>query len=76
MIFKDVPERFKEEFDLFRKEVIEEVTRLEDEANDDEESVDFISTSNPDGFDSTQQVIDRLRSKVAQLSSKIEAGNK
>ena len=76
LTFKEAPNRFKEEFTLFREEVIDEATRLEDESNGLDESDDFVSSSNPSGCDETQQIVDRLRAKVAQLSRKIEGSNR
>ena len=72
MVFKDVPQRFKEEFDLFQQEVFDEAKRLENQANGREETPDFVSTSNAPGIDQTQEIVDRLRSKVAQLGKKVE----
>ncbi len=76
LAFKDVPERFKEEFDLFRQEVFDEAERLENEDKGREATSDFVATSNSPGTDQTQEIVDRLRSKIAQLGKKVEGVNK
>ena len=68
---KDVPERLRQEWELFQEEVREEADRLErDDASpvaSDADSIQGPTTESP------QQVIDRLRASVAELSKRIEA---
>jgi hypothetical protein len=68
---KDAPERFRQEWELFQEEVREEADRLE-------RGDSFPVASNADSMqgpttESSQQVIDRLRASVADLSQRIEA---
>ena len=70
VLAQDAPQRLRQEWDLFQDEVRAEAGRIErgDQA-----------TVNPDGPSSTepsanpQEVIDRLRATVADLSQAIEA---
>ena len=65
---KDAPERLRQEWELFQEEVREEAERLER----GDSSSDAVSVQGPT-TESPQQVIDRLRASVADLSQRIEA---
>ena len=71
VLAKDAPERLRQEWELFQEEVREEAERLE---RGDSPAVDsdLASTQTPPA-ESPQQVIDRLRASVADLSQRIEA---
>ena len=64
---KDAPERLRQEWELFQEEVREEAERLERGDSSDAVSMQGPTTESP------QQVIDRLRASVADLSQRIEA---
>ncbi len=66
---QDAPERIQKEWELFQEEVREEADRLRKE----EEDVDLASGNSDNPDSRPQEQIDELRSKVAQLSRKIEA---
>ena len=67
---KDAPERLRQEWELFQEEVREEAERLE--RGDAPVTSDADSMQGPT-TESPQQVIDRLRANVADLSQRIEA---
>ena len=70
VIAKDAPERLRQEWELFQEEVREEAERLERgdiPVESDADSIQKPTTESP------QQVIDRLRASVADLSQRIEA---
>ena len=68
---KDAPERLRYEWELFQEEVREEADRLErgdaSPVASDADSMQGPTTESP------QQVIDRLRARVADLSQQFEA---
>ena len=68
---KDAPERLRQEWELFQEEVREEAERLERGHSPSDDS-DLAPTQRPP-VESPQQVIDRLRARVADLSQRIEA---
>ena len=68
---KDGPERLRQEWELFQEEVRAEAERLEG-GDSSPVSSDAVSMQGPT-TESPQQVIDRLRACVADLSQRIEA---
>ena len=71
VLAKDAPERLRQEWELFQEEVREEAERLE---RGDSSSVSSDADSMHGTIaESPQQVIDRLRASVADLSQRIEA---
>lgn len=89
VLAQDAPERLKREWDLFQEEVQAEAERLErdgeggqgtspsppaaDAATSEVPSAVASRVSSGDG-ETPQQQIDRLRAKVADLSTRIEGG--
>lgn len=71
ILAKDAPERLRQEWELFQEEVREEAERLE-RGDSSSVSSDADSMQRPIA-ESPQQVIDRLRASVADLSQRIEA---
>ena len=71
VLAKDAPERLRQEWELFQEEVREEAERLE-RGDYSSVSSDADSMQGPIA-ESPQQVIDRLRASVADLSQRIEA---
>ena len=71
VLAQDAPEKFQEEWDQFQKEVFTEAERLERQSTQEKTSGNW--TSDIDGPESSQQKIDELRAKVADLSTKYEA---
>ena len=71
VLAKDAPERLRQEWELFQEEVREEAERLErgdaPPVASDTDSIQGPTTESP------QQVVDRLRASVADLSQRIEA---
>ena len=72
-ISKDAPEKFRTEWELFQEEVIEEANRLDDESR--EEVSNNKNESKGSEFDSPQDKIDQIRTKVSALNSKLETKN-
>ncbi len=70
---KEAPDTLKKEWKTFQEEVIKEAGRLEKESGQDKE--EFIYEPNKNVDETIQEAIDRLRSKVTQLSKKIEASD-
>ena len=70
---KDAPERLRQEWELFQEEVREEAERLE-RGDSSPVASDAVSVQGPT-TESPQQVIDRLRASVADLSQRIEASS-
>ena len=68
---KDAPERLRQEWELFQEEVREEAERLE-RGDSSPVASDAVAVQGPT-TESPQQVIDRLRASVADLSQRIEA---
>ena len=68
---KYAPERLRQEWELFQEEVREEAERLE-RGDSSADVSDAVSMHGPT-MESPQQVIDRLRASVADLSQRIEA---
>ncbi len=71
VLAKDAPERLRQEWELFQEEVREEAERLE-RGDSSPDASDAGSMQGPT-MESPQQVIDRLRASVADLSQRIEA---
>ena len=71
VLAKDAPERLRQEWELFQEEVREEAERLE-RGDSSPVASDVVSVQGPT-TESPQQVIDRLRASVADLSQRIEA---
>ena len=71
VLAKDAPERLRQEWELFQEEVREEAERLE-RGDSSPVASDAVSVKGPT-TQSPQQVIDRLRASVADLSQRIEA---
>ena len=71
VLAKDAPERLRQEWELFQEEVREEAERLE-RGDSSPVASDAVSVKGPT-TQSPQQVIDRLRASVAELSQRIEA---
>ena len=83
VLAQDAPERLKREWDLFQEEVQAEAERLERDGGEEQEAspspastvaaVDAPSQSSG-AVETPQQQIDRLRAKVADLSTRMEGG--
>ncbi len=69
-IAQEAPERLKKEWRLFQEEIIAESERLEKEFHEQESEVTV--EPNMPKSDKIQEKIDRLRTKVSELSQKIE----
>ena len=68
---KYAPERLRQEWELFQEEVLEEAERLErGDSSPDASNADSMQGPTTE---SPQEVIDRLRASVADLSQRIEA---
>ena len=72
VLAQDAPQRLRQEWDLFQDEVRAEAERIErgDQAT---VNTDGASASASEPSDNPQEVIDRLRATVADLSQAIEA---
>ena len=68
VLAQDAPQRLRQEWDLFQDEVRAEAERIE---RGDQPTVNTDGASEPS--DNSQEVIDRLRATVADLSQAIEA---
>ena len=68
VLAQDAPQRLRQEWDLFQDEVRAEAERIE---RGDQVTVNTDGASEPS--DNPQEVIDRLRATVADLSQAIEA---
>ena len=83
VLAQDAPERLKREWDLFQEEVQAEAERLERDGAEEQEAspspastataVDAPSQSSG-AVETPQEQIDRLRAKVADLSTRMEGG--
>ena len=71
VLAQDAPQRLRQEWDLFQDEVRAEAERIERGDQDPPVSTDGPLSTEP--LETPQQVIDRLRAKVADLSQAIEA---
>jgi len=66
----NAPEKLREEWDLFQKEVIDEVDRIENTSVDDP----FTSSPVEDSVAvEPQEKLDQLRAKVSKLNVQVEA---
>ncbi len=76
---KDAPEKFRKEWDLFQAEVFAELNRLNEESSAKQEEVysygEINSTKQTSKKNTPQEKIDYLRSKVADLTKRIEDKN-
>ena len=70
---KEAPEKLRDEWVLFQEEVVAEANRLDQESS--EEVSNIKDESQNSQTDDPQNKIDRLRAKVAELNSKLEAKN-
>ena len=70
VLAQDAPQRLRQEWDLFQDEVRAEAERIE---RGDQGPVNADRDSPAERPDSPQEVIDRLRATVADLSQAIEA---
>ena len=70
VLVQDAPQRLRQEWDLFQDEVRTEAERIE---RGDQATVNTDVASSSEPSDNPQEVIDRLRAKVADLSQAIEA---
>ena len=71
VLAQDAPSRLRQEWDLFQDEVRAEAERLE--RSEEEETSCKNETDSVDGSDrQPQELIDRLRATVADLSKRIE----
>ena len=71
VLAQDAPERLRQEWDLFQDEVRAEAERIEE---GEQATVSTDEVSSAQSSDNTpQEVIDRLRATVADLSQAIEA---
>ena len=68
VLAQDAPERIRREWDLFQEEVQAEAERLERDGQGPQESV----TPPPAESGNSQDQIDRLRAKVADLNTRME----
>ena len=71
VIAKEGPERLRDEWQLFQEEVVAEANRLDQESS--EEVSDIKEESKSPQTDNTKEKIDRIRAKVSELNSKLEA---
>ena len=71
ILLKDGPERLRQELQLFYEEVISEANRMKQEYPSEEVVKDAGSPIESD-IEQSQEMIDRLRSKVADLNQKLE----
>ena len=69
VLAQDAPQRLRQEWDLFQDEVRAEADRIE---RGDQDTVNTDGASS-EPSDNPQEVIDRLRATVADLSQAIEA---
>ncbi len=74
-IFQDIPENLKAEWSNFKKEVIEESERLENEANKANSVETKNANENSTKEEFIQRKIDHLRSKVIEINKNIEERN-
>ena len=81
VLAQDAPERLKREWDLFQEEVQAEAERLERDGGEEQEASPSPSSTAVDApsqssgaVETPQQQIDRLRAKVADLSTRMEGG--
>ena len=74
VLAQDAPERFRQEWDLFREEVELEAQRLEKGATDaaDLDGGQSVPTASPPSSQEPQEQIDQLRAQVARLSRRLE----
>ncbi len=70
VLAQDAPQRLRQEWDLFQDEVRAEAERIE---RGDQPTVNTDGASASEPSDNSQEVIDRLRATVADLSQAIEA---
>ena len=70
VLAQDAPQRLRQEWDLFQDEVRAEAERIE---RGDQAMVNTDGASASEPSDKPQEVIDRLRATVADLSQAIEA---
>ena len=70
VLAQDAPQRLRQEWDLFQDEVRAEAERIE---RGDQDPVSTDGPLSKEPLETPQQVIDRLRAKVADLSQAIEA---
>ena len=70
VLAQDVPQRLRQEWDLFQDEVRAEAERIE---RGDRAPVTTDSESSAEPSETPQAVIDRLRATVADLSQALEA---
>ncbi len=70
-IARETPEKLQKEWNLFQEEVIEEAERLDKE--DEEKGIDVEPQEEGSKSFQTQEKIDLLRAKVAEIGSKLEA---
>ena len=70
VLAQDAPQRLRQEWDLFQDEVRAEAERIE---RGDQGTVNPDGPSSTEPSDNPQEVIDRLRATVADLSQAIEA---
>ena len=75
VLAQDAPQRLRQEWDLFQDEVRAEAERIErgGQATVNTDTVNTEGSSSAEPSDNPQEVIDRLRAKVADLSQAIEA---
>ena len=74
VIAKEAPEKLQKEWELFQEEVIEEANQLGKESKEEEVSESNFKSQNH-GIEKSQQKIDEIRAKVADLSERVEANN-
>ena len=72
VLAQDAPQRLRQEWDLFQDEVRAEAERIE-RGDGDQVTVNPDGPSSTEPSDNPQEVIDRLRATVADLSQAIEA---
>ena len=70
VLAQDAPQRLRQEWDLFQDEVRAEAERIE---RGDQDPVSTDGSLSTEPLETPQQVIDRLRAQVADLSQAIEA---
>ncbi len=70
-LVREGPDRLRHELKLFYEEVITEADLMEQESSS-EEVVEDVSSFCPTDIDQPQEIVDRLRAKVADLSHKLD----
>ena len=71
-IANDAPDKLRNEWESFQKEVIEEAERLEKRSSEEDLS-NYSQEADNSAIDEPEAKIDLIRAKVAELNQKLEA---